>query len=124
MCLFNDLGPKEPSEPLTLQDALARHKSSFIKASQARQKEVKVHAGTKSQAGTAFALTIKNWQKAKLEAQQKNRTKGKKGVARSPIVDLLASLQSGPTGYRVVLEACLFLQAGLDVNFCCLSLVR
>ncbi|KAJ8030839.1 hypothetical protein HOLleu_27371 [Holothuria leucospilota] len=71
-------GPKEPSEPLTLQDALARHKASFIKASQARQKEVKVHAGTKSQAGTAFALTIKNWQKAKLEAQQKNRTKGMK----------------------------------------------
>lgn len=67
------------SGPLTLQEALAKHKAGFIKASQTRQAEVKVQKGGTSQPGTAFAMTIKNWQKARLQAQQKKqRPKGEK----------------------------------------------
>ncbi|XP_071839217.1 uncharacterized protein [Apostichopus japonicus] len=61
------------SGPLTLQEALAKHKAGFIKASQTRQAEVKVQKGGTSQPGTAFAMTIKNWQKARLQAQQKKQ---------------------------------------------------
>ncbi|XP_038050313.1 centrosomal protein of 295 kDa-like [Patiria miniata] len=85
---------------INLQEAFQRHKQSFIRSSQSRQLEVKVHAD--SHQATAFSQTLDNWKRSRGGRIQRSRkTKTGKSPAKGPLVKgKRSSTGSTPSGHR------------------------
>ncbi|XP_022098578.1 uncharacterized protein LOC110983558 isoform X2 [Acanthaster planci] len=93
-------GASSEDRSISLQEAFMRHKQSFIRSTQSRQLEVKVHA--ESHQATAFSQTLDNWKRSRGgKIHRPSNTRTSKSPSKGPAVRGKRS-GTGPTRHGQV----------------------